>query len=98
MWISITCIRAPSQHVHEAHFVLRRLLFVQPSLDPLHCVSVGTHRVWTRCVGVIGHAGKLVAALAKNPHLSVSAYINDGSVLSNFLRGSRHGALDDLLI
>src|ERR1700730_3538607 len=32
--------------------------FVQPSLDPLHCVSVGTHRVWTRCVGVIGHAGK----------------------------------------
>src|SRR5262249_3541048 len=49
---------------HETDLVLRRLLFVQPSLHPLHRVLVGTHWVWTRRVGVIRHAGKLVAALA----------------------------------
>src|SRR5262245_45754012 len=58
--IGVTCISAARQHVHETHFILRRLFFVQPSVDPFHCISVGTHRIWARRVGVIGHAGKLV--------------------------------------
>jgi hypothetical protein len=58
----LTGISGPGQH--KTNFVLRRLFFIQPSLDPLHCISIRTPWVWARPIGVIGHALKWIAALA----------------------------------
>src|SRR5919198_3297943 len=32
--IGVACIGAARQHVHEAHLILRRLFFIQPSVNP----------------------------------------------------------------
>ena len=97
-WSPPQVVASWSAQFAETHFVLRRFFFVQPSLDPFHRVSVGTHWVWTRRVGVIGHAGKLVAALAYNSNFSIRTDIDDCSAFSDSLRRSRHGAFDNLVI
>src|SRR3954451_1061731 len=81
--ISVARIGAASQHVHEADLILGRFFFVQPSFYPLHCISVGTHRVRAGCVRVVCHTGELVGALAHYPNFSIRADVDNLSPLSD---------------
>src|SRR5262249_55291635 len=64
----------------------------------LRSIPVGTTRIWTRCVWVIGHTGKLITALAHNSNFPIAAHIDDRSSLADRFWGSRHGAFYDFLI